>query len=224
MTTSTMVLRISSVAIIAGFIFACSSNPKTSLDKEVQPDLKDYVVRDRYPAEAPAWLRNFSGFKLKNEGRGLNYFMGESGDVSDRIAGCDLAALFAKKKISQQIAEFITNKIAVSKIGQLLIDKDQSGANKLGDNFTDTVAGKSVAFLSGVKEFDQAWEERDYSASNGQKRVYQCNVVVTIDDKSLAEAVKKVASKAIETVDDQEAKSQVKEILKDIDIEFKTYI
>lgn len=197
--------------------FACTSAPKNSMERDIVPDTKDYVIRERYPSEIPEWKKNFNQFKKQQEIQGQFYFIGESGDVLDRIDGCDYANMAAKKQISQQIAEFIEGKIASSKAGSLFVDKEDSSSNRLGHHFTNTLASKTMAFLSGVKQFDQYWEERDYSPSGGRKRIYQCAVIVVIDEKNLAAAIKRSSKKAQEIPQDQEAKNLVKEALSSVD-------
>jgi len=152
--------------LVLGFciLFAgCSSAPTNkSVEVAVQKDDKDYVVKERNPDPAPDWISDFSKFKRENEGKGNSYFLGESGDVNDRIAGCDVAALEAKKKIAQQIAELISNKIAANKQGKLAIDPSDSNDPGMKRAFEDQLAGKSIAFLSGVREYGTFWELRDY--------------------------------------------------------------
>lgn len=208
------------IAMLAG----CSSVPKVATEVPVtKNEQPDYVVRDRYPSPAPAWAADFSKFKRENDGKGVTYFLGDSGDVSDRIAGCDLSDLEAKKRVAQQIATLISDKIAATKSGQLVIDKDNSSDPGLRKHFEEVVAGKSMAFLSGVKEYGQTWEERDYSVSGGKKRVYQCSTVVTIGDEDMKAALRKAANKTEQVQEDSEAKAVVKEALKDIDSAFNSY-
>jgi len=202
----------------------CSSAPKTSVDVPVtKPDQPDYVVRERNPNPAPDWSRDFSKFKRENDGKGATYFLGESGDTSDRIAGCDMSTLDSKKHIAEQIATLISSKIAATKSGQLLIDKDNPNDPGLRKAFESDIAGKSMAFLSGVKQFGQYWEERDYSVSGGKKRVYLCSTVAMISDDDLKWALRKAANKTADVQEDPEAKQIVKESLKDIDTQFKNY-
>lgn len=204
----------------------CSSGPKVSTDIPIthRDDQPDYFVRERSPNPAPAWAADFSKFKRENDEKGLTYFLGESGDVSDRIAGCDLADLEAKKKVAQQIATLISDKIAATKAGQLVIDRDNPSEPGLRKHFEETVASKSMAFLSGVKQHGQYWEERDYSRGGGKKRVYTCSTVVTIDDKEMQAALRRAANKTEQVQDDPEAKAAVKDALKDIDSQFRSYV
>jgi hypothetical protein len=144
------------IAILAG----CATTTNKSVNVPVDSTPLDYVLKERNPDPAPDWIRDFSKFKRENDGHGNSYFLGESGDVNDRISGCDMAALTAKKKIAQQIAELITNKIAADKQGRLAIDPNDSNDPGLKRGFEETVAGKSIAFLSGVREYGTFWELR----------------------------------------------------------------
>ena len=201
---------------------ACSTTNK-SVNVPVDSTPPDYVVKERNPDPAPDWIRDFSKFKRENDGHGNSYFLGESGDVNDRIAGCDVAALTAKKKIAQQIAELITNKIAADKQGRLAIDPNDSSDPGLKRGFEETVAGKSIAFLSGVREFGTFWELRDYSKSNGNKRVFNCSTVVAISNRDYQAALLRSSQKAQDIVEDADAKAAVKEALKDVDKDFSSY-
>lgn len=217
-------MRTLAAIIVSMYLAGCSSTPTRSTDIPVtKGDQPDYLVRERSPNPAPAWAADFSKFKRDNDAKGSSYFMGESGDVSDRIAGCDLSDLDAKKKIAQQIATLISDKIAATKAGQLVIDKDNPQDPGIRKHFEDTVAGKSMAFLSGVKQYGQYWEERDYSQGGGKKRVYLCMTIVSLDDKDFQAAIRRAANKTEQVQEDSEAKAAVKEALKDIDSQFRSY-
>lgn len=202
----------------------CSTSPRTPTEIPVtKSEQPDYLVRERYPNPAPTWASDFATFRQKNDGKGYFYFLGESGAVSDRIAGCDLASLEAKKKIAQQIATLISDQIATTRAGQLVIDKDNPDDPGMRKHFESTVASKSMALISGVKEFGQYWEERDYSAGGGKKRVYECQSVVAISGDDMKTALRRAAGQTPQVIEDAEAKSVVKEALKDIDSQFRSY-
>ena len=201
----------------------CATTGNKSVEKPIQNEESDYVVRERVPDPAPAWIQNFPTWKKDNERNGVFYFLGESGDVSDRIAGCDIAALQAKKKISEQIAQLITNKIAADQQGRLAIDPTDSTDSLLKGAFESQLAGKSIAFLSGAREHSTYWERRDYSQSNGRKRAFNCAVVVSISGTDYQAAVSRSRRKAVDMVDETDAKAAVKESLKDLDKDFANY-
>ena len=209
------------MAVLAG----CATTTNKSVEVPVAngPVERDYIVRERNPDPAPDWTANFAKWKQTNSGHGTSYFLGDSGDVNDRISGCDMAALTAKKKIAQQVAELITNKIASDKQGRLAIDPSDSQDPGLKRAFEEQIAGKSVAFLSGVKEHGSFWEQRDYSKSGGHKRVFNCSVVVGISDKDFEAALLKSSQKTPDIIEDADAKAAVKDALKDVDSEFKKY-
>jgi len=211
------------VLIAVLFMVGCSSTPPAPDVPVMKETERDYIVRDRNPEPAPDWFRDFSKFKRDIDGKGMSYFMGESGDVSDRIAGCSMADLEGRKKIAQLIAYLITSKIATSRSGMLVIDKDNPNDPGLRHHYEEQLAGKTLAFLSGTKEYGVYWEERDYSKVGGKRRVYNCAVALSIDDKSLTEALRRAAQKTTEVIEDKEAKAAVKEALKDIDVAFKEY-
>ena len=80
-------------------------------------DVPEYLVRGRYPAKVPAWAEDFDEFKRAAGGKGVSYFLGESGDAKDRIAGCQLASIFAKQKVAEQIAQLVTGRIGAARAG-----------------------------------------------------------------------------------------------------------
>ena len=131
-----------------------------------------------------------------------------------------MAALNAKAKIARQIAELITGKMAFSKSGMLFIDPTNSQDPGVRRAFETNLATKTLGFLSGVREYSTFWELRDYSKSNGHKRVFNCSVVVSIADKDFQKSTQKAVDEAIE---DPEAKASVKESLKDLDKNFSNY-
>ena len=208
---------------LALLLAGCATTANKSVDVPTQSTGPDYVVKERSPDPAPDWMRDFGKWRRENDGKGQTYFLGESGDVNDRISGCDMAALTAKKKIAQQIAELITSKIASDKQGRLAIDPNDSNDPGIKRAFEEQVAGKSIAFLSGAREYGNYWEHRDYSKSNGNKRVFACATVVSISDKDYQAALLRSSQKAQDVVEDADAKAAVKEALKDIDKEFSSY-
>lgn len=206
---------------------ACSTAPRTAINEPVADIQKDYIVTDRNPDVVPDWAKDFSKFKRENDGKGQTFFIGESGDVADRVAGCDVGSLQAKKAIADQVASLIESKLAATKSGRLFIDRDNAEDPGMHVGIQQDIAAKSMAFLSGVKEYGQFWEERNYSKGGGKKRVYQCTVAVTIDDRSLNEAmrmaVRGLANNPPKVVEDEIAKAQLKEDLKDLDSQFRSY-
>jgi hypothetical protein len=165
-------------------------------------------------------MQDFAKFKHDNDSRGVGFFHGESGDVNDRTSGCDLAELQAKKQIANQIASMITNEIAASKAGKMLINRDNPNDEELRSHFEATIASRSMAFLSGVRVFGTYWEERDYSKAGGRKRVYQCSAVVSIDDPDYRQAMRRTIDRTQESIDDPDTKAAVKEALKKANTEF----
>ena len=172
------------------------------------PAAPDYVVRERNTDDVPEWFTSFNKWKNANDGKGYIHFMGESGDVSDRISGCELASLMAKKKISEQLAELVTSKIGSQKNGKLVIDPIESDDEKIIHRFESMVAAKSIGLLSGVEDQDTFWERRDYSLAKGSSRVFSCAVLVRISEKDYKLALKKTGMKAQEVSKESEFKEQ----------------
>lgn len=219
-----MKLRLISLVGTCFVMSACSSTSNRSVEVPALAEPIDYVVRERNPDPTPDWARDFSAFKKSSEGKGDFYFLGESGDVNDRIAGCSVANMNAKKKIAQQIAQLISNKLAEDKQGRLSIDPNDSSDPGMKRAFEEQIAAKSVAFLTGVREQGQFWELRDYSRSNGHRRVFNCSTLVAISDKDLRLAIKRSSQKTTEIVEDADAKAAVSQALNGIEKEYSEYV
>ncbi len=166
-------MAVISITMIVG----CSSAEKIQLDRDDptlprEYDGPGYVTREQSPRQQPLWSEDFEKFKKSNDGKGMTYYFGESGDVNDRIAGCELASQMAKRKISEQIAQMIISKMGSGKSGTISLDRDSRAPSSLGSNFQDVIATQSSAFLVGVQELGRYWEDRDYTPSGGRRRVF----------------------------------------------------
>ena len=204
---------------------ACASSPKGGSDSPSRKDIEpDYVLRERSPEDTPAWARDFPTFRDSQAGKGLHYYLGESGIVSDRIGGCEFADLQSKRRIAQQVASLITSKVGSTRGGQLFADVNGVEGSSLRRHFEDTVAGNSLAFLTGVRQQAVYWEARDYSKTGGQREVYLCSVLSVISDQDLKDTIRRTGKGAPEVVEDPEAKSVVKEAIKSLDQELKRFI
>lgn len=202
---------LTSIGFLA-LLTSCSSSMVSN--PTLAPTTADYVVRERSSDSVPVWFQNFSKWKNENDGKGFIHFMGESGDVNDRISGCDLATLMAKKKIAQQIAELVSSSSGSKKQGTLTVDPLDSDATYLKHAYESMVAEKSIGFLSGVEDQGAFWERRDYSIAKGNPRVYSCSVLVRISEKDFKNAIKKSVPKNPEVATDHEPK-EAKSIVSD---------
>lgn len=184
-------MKMTIVAVIGSVITLSSCSTSSVSNAPVIPATPDYVVRERNTNNVPDWFSDFNKWKGANDGKGYIHFMGESGEVSDRISGCELATLMAKKKIAQQVAELLSSNSGSKKQGTLTVDPFDSDDSKLKHAYESMVAEKSIGFLSGAEEKDTFWERRDYSISKGSSRVYNCSVLVRISEKDYKTALKK---------------------------------
>jgi hypothetical protein len=204
---------------------ACSSTPKGGSDSPSRKDVEpDYILRERSHNSPPQWALDFHSYRDSNGGKGMHYFFGDSGLVHDRIGGCEFADLQSKRRIAQQIASLISSKAGSARSGQLFADVSGSESPGMRKHFEDTVAGESLAFLSGVRQQGTYWEARDYSKTGGLREVYLCSVLSAIDDQDLKNAIRRTAQRTSEVVEDPEAKSAVKDLLKNLDQEMKNFI
>jgi hypothetical protein len=204
---------------------ACSSTPKGSSEAPSRKDVEpDYILRERSHDSPPQWAKDFQSYRDSNSGRGIHYFFGDSGLVHDRIGGCEFADLQSKRRIAQQIASLISSKAGSARSGQLFADVSGSENPGMRRHFEDVVAGESLAFLSGVRQQGTYWESRDYTKTGGLREVYLCSVLSAIDEQDLKNAVRRTAQRTSELVEDPEAKSAVKDLLKNLDQEMKNFI
>ena len=199
-------------SILGALTLISSCSTSSVSNAPVVPTKPDYVVRERNIDTVPDWFTNFSKWKSENDGKGYIHFMGESGDVNDRISGCELASLMAKKKIAEQLAELVTSQIGSSKKGTLVVDPQDFYDKTLRQSFESLVAAKSISLLSGVEDQGAFWERRDYSITKGSPRVFSCAVLVRISERDFKSALKKSSQKAQETISEQDSK-EVKSIV-----------
>jgi hypothetical protein len=186
----------------------------------VTPREKEYWVRERSPDPAPEWAGDFQRFQSEKAASGFHYFIGESGDVSDRMAGCDLAELEGKKKLARQVATMVSSEIANNRSGQLNVDKENPDGAGLQSYFEATLGSRSLALLSGVKNHGEYWEERDYTPSGGRKRLYQCRVLIALDELEYQATVRRTIQQAQQVAVDENARGAVKEALKRLEQRF----
>ena len=199
------------ISSVLATLYGCSSAPTEPLYKplEISSDNPEYRIRGRYPIKTPEWALDFETFKRVNDGKGLTYYRGESGEVVNRIGGCELATLNAKRRIATQIAEIVMVRTGASQVGTLSINKDSPDSSDLGSHFQDIILSESMAQLTGVQQYAVYWEERDYSTGGGRKSVIQCEAVVTIDDAHLKEALNKTIKRVKTLAADAQAKKLV---------------
>lgn len=190
-------------------LFVSCSTTNTPKAVPLTETAPDYIVRERNYTIAPEWFSDFTKWKADSEGKGLIYFMGESGEVKERISGCELATLLAKKKIAEQLAELVDTKTANQKEGNLMIDTHDSEDQIIKQQFEAQIIQKSIGFLSGVEEQGTFWERRDYSKQKGNNRVYSCAVLVRISEKDYKVALSKTKEKAQELQGKHEMKSLI---------------
>lgn len=180
---------------------SCSSNQIPKEDKAGPQSAplvqRKYILRDRSHNEAPVWTYDLMAYELKAP-QESKFFVGESGDVNDKIAGCDMAKARAKQELSQEIVTFVKSKMSDSAEGQAVINKLSTGNPALERKFTSLITQESVAMLAGVKVVSTSWEERDYSQTGGASSVFVCKALVMMNKKTLDSIIEKATKKASE--------------------------
>jgi len=160
---------------------------------------RKYIIRERSHTEPPIWTYDLAAYTTKASADFV-YFVGESGDINDKIAGCDMAKARGKQELSQEIVSFVKTKMSESAEGQAVIDKLNKGNPALERTFKSIVSQESVAMLAGVKIGSTVWEERDYSESDGANSVFNCKALVMMNKKFFDNMLEKAAKRAIEEI------------------------
>lgn len=190
-------------SLITCALVSCSSN-KLSSEKAQAPQgapfvQRKYVVTDRSHEEAPLWSYDFFQF---NEGQAQSsdrFFIGDSGDVNDRIAGCESAKARSRQEIALEMGTFISSKMAETAEGQAVINKMESSSNGgIKRDFASMLKQEAMALLPGVQVVSSTWEERDYSKAGGTNSVFNCKTLVKINKKVLEDVIKKTTKKVLD--------------------------
>jgi hypothetical protein len=191
------------VAVIAG----CSSAGK-KLDVE-----KNYKVVDRNPDPVPTWVDAMNDYQDAHKGNA--FYIGESGAVSDRIAGCEEAKMRGNEKIAAEVATYIESKVASFNGGQLHVDENNPTNPGMASHFAQLLKSKTMAMLHNVKEDGHFWEKRQ--SKDNQQYFYECQMLLKISDNDLAQLIRNAANKAPTLVENPEAKKEVMNALHDED-------
>lgn len=206
------------VSLALTFLFVgCSSgrhpHEKMQAPKSGKMVQYNFLVRDRSHEEPPLWSYDFHAYSDQADTQGQDrFFVGESGDVNERIVGCDLAKAKAKEAISSEIAEMLTSKMALTKDGETAIKKMESRGGGLKSSFAQVLRTETQQVLSGVRVVSSTWEERDYSQAGGVSSVFNCMVLVKMNKKNLEDSIKLVMSKVLER-NAPESKSSLLKVL-----------
>jgi hypothetical protein len=199
-----LLLMLSFVAV------GCSSGKYTEQAQKPQDaplEERNWVVRERSHSQPPLWSFDFMSFDNEKSNEADKYFWAESGDVNDRIAGCDLARGRAKNKIAEEVSTFLESQVKETASGAADMKKMETNNERLNRTFKQEITAKANSLLSGVREVSQTWEERDYSKSGGAASVFNCKVLVKIPKKTLKMQIDKIINSMSVT---DEVKKEVK--------------
>jgi len=172
--------------LIALLISSCSSQ---SFKREKNAN---FVIRDQSHDLTPKWVNNFhQEFRDKKDPL-YEFFHGESGEVSDRLAGCSLSLLQAKRNLGQQIASFVSDQVSSKSKGNINIGGPFMAENdELTRQFKEEIVTKSMAFVHGVKVYDQFWQERGHSITGGPRKIFLCQTVIKVGHENIQRAIHK---------------------------------
>ncbi len=189
------------LALMSGLILTSCAGTKHGEKAQAPQSAKvvqrNYIVRDRSHEEAPQWSWDFMTFNEQKESSPDRFFVGDSGDVNDRMAGCESAKARARQEIAQEMGTFITSKMSETAEGKAVINKMESSGNGVDRNFASILSSEAKSMLPGVQVVSTTWEERDYSQAGGANSVYNCKVLVKLSKKTLEEVVKNTLAKVL---------------------------
>ncbi len=195
MSFSNLKMFVFSSLLLAG----CSSHQTSQNEKVGQQSApvvkRKYIVRDLSHTETPLWTYDLMAYNEKIQGDN-KFFVGESGDVNDKLAGCDFAKARAKQELSEEIVTFVKSNMSATPEGQLAVNKMSSDNSVLAKNFKLIVTQESVAMLAGVRIVSTSWEERDYSETGGASSVFNCKALIAMK-KNIFDGIVNRATKKV---------------------------
>ncbi|MEI8346465.1 MAG: hypothetical protein WCG27_03295 [Pseudomonadota bacterium] len=207
----------------------CSSSKKKEEGPEevVHEELKrDYTVvealdnkRPGWVIDAELWAREHSGYDTA----AFRYFSYETEPKVNREMACNLAKANARADIASEITTFISKSLGTSSEGQAGIDMNNPKVQPLREFTENTLAEKVQSMVYGAAIVKNYWEKRKYEESKGAAKNFigfTCAVLIQMDSKSLAAAVKKAAEEVVGKADDPETKENVKKALEKADENF----
>jgi hypothetical protein len=196
------------VAALAIFtLSACSSSGPKKLNVE-----RNYTVKDQKPDPAPEWVDSLGSYR--DDHKDFTYYLGESGAVSDRTAGCEEAKMRANAKIAGEVSTYIENKVASFQGGQLHVDENAPTNPGQASHFAQLLKSKTMAMLHSVREDGTFWQKKQ---NNDNKNFfYECSVLQRISNTDLATLVRNASNAAPTLVENPEAKKEVMNALHDV--------
>lgn len=189
--------------VMAVVLVGCSSAGK-KLEVE-----KNYKVVDRNPDPVPNWVDSVGEYQDAH--KGAAFYIGESGAVSDRIAGCEEAKMRGNEKIAAEVATYIESKVASFNGGQLHVDENNPNNPGMASHFAQLLKSKTMAMLHNVKEDGHFWEKRQ--SKENQQYFYECEILLRIADTDLAQLIRNASSSAPTLIENPEAKKEVMDAL-----------
>lgn len=194
-------MNVISLGLVSLVLASCASGPFAGKVQQAAnaPYVEyNYVIRDRSHEQAPLWASDFESFNAQMQNNSDKYFMSETNDSNNRMAGCNIAKVRANTLIAQQISTYVFSEVKDTTEGQRAIDKNSSDNPQLTNEYKEKLKQQSASLLSGVEQVGTVWEERDFSKAGGAPSVFTCKVLVKIPKKTLDDSIKKVTKFAVD--------------------------
>jgi hypothetical protein len=195
------------LVVLSSVVVGCSSAGK-KLDVE-----KNYKVVDRNPDPVPTWVDAIGEYQDAHKGN--TYYIGDSGSVSERVAGCEEAKMRGNEKIAAEVSTYIESKVASFNGGQLRVDENNPNNPGMASHFAQLLKSKTMAMLHNVREDGHFWEKRQNK--DNQQYYYQCQMLLRISDTDLAQLIRNASQAAPNLIENPEAKKEVMNALHDED-------
>ena len=100
--------------------------------------------------------------------------------------------------LAEEIATSIQGSLALTKEGQAFVDKYNSSAAAIENQFASMLKAEANQILVGVTIEGGTWDEKDFSASGGARSRFECKALAKMSTQSFEEYKKRVAVKFLE--------------------------
>lgn len=186
---------------------------------------KEYEVRDSSSNFRPGWIEDAEVWAKQNEKDldKMRFFSYESEPKVVRSVACDIAKANTRVDIAGEITTFIQKTLGTTQEGNASIDMNNVKLSPLKEYMENTLAEKIQSMIHGAAVVKTYWEQREYKVGLGSKedfKAFTCAVLIRIESQRLKKSIEEAASLVVKTVEDPEAKENVKKALQNISEDF----
>lgn len=177
---------------------------------------RNYEVIDASHQEIPEWIGDLKDWldDSENDSEQNRYYIYTSEAKNERSTACEIAKARASASVASEVSSYIKQSFAQSKHGDPSVDNP-----KLSEYVEDNLAKEVQAYLTGVQNYKEYWEQRRFKVELGAQKDsegFVCSSLVKVSKKDLKRSFNR-ASKLLDAKVSQnaEAKRQVKEIMEE---------